>query len=410
MVNRTRARCDARRLALVLICVSTLPGAIASAAEAPRVDASAIAWSASGDAVRILTVSGPGGVFSRRFEAGERPFLTLEDAQGQPLADGAYTWELRKRPGRRRGERTPSARSDAYKVGRVESGYFSISEGFFVVPARETPEGLTKDRVVTKDQVFNDDLIVDGSLCAGDNCVDGEAFGDDTLRLKEHNVRLRFDDTSTSPNYPQRDWQITINDKVSGGAEKFSIEDLTAASVPLTIEGDAPSHALYVDDQGRVGFGTSTPGQNLHTFSSDSPTLRLEQDGSVGFLPQTWDLVGNEAYFYVEDVSAGTIPFRVRRTAPDSSLDIHPSGRVGVATDDPEHQLDVIGSGGDTEASLRVSNLGKALVLLENRELPAGNEWTLSVTKDKVFEIAQDSALFIMDSFGDAEFAGDVHG
>ena len=40
------------------------------------------------------------------------------------------------------------------------------------------------------DFVILDDLIVDGSACIGLDCVDGEAFGFDTLRLKENNLRI----------------------------------------------------------------------------------------------------------------------------------------------------------------------------------------------------------------------------
>ncbi len=39
------------------------------------------------------------------------------------------------------------------------------------------------------DQVILDDLIVDGSACIGFDCVNGESFGFDTLRLKENNLR-----------------------------------------------------------------------------------------------------------------------------------------------------------------------------------------------------------------------------
>ncbi len=34
------------------------------------------------------------------------------------------------------------------------------------------------------DQVILDDLIVDGSACIGFDCVNGESFGFDTIRIK----------------------------------------------------------------------------------------------------------------------------------------------------------------------------------------------------------------------------------
>ena len=33
------------------------------------------------------------------------------------------------------------------------------------------------------DQQFLDDVIVDGSLCVGQDCVNGESFGFDTMKL-----------------------------------------------------------------------------------------------------------------------------------------------------------------------------------------------------------------------------------
>ena len=45
-------------------------------------------------------------------------------------------------------------------------------------------------------QLFTQDVIVDGSLCAGTDCASSESFGFDTIRLKENNVRIKFQDTS----------------------------------------------------------------------------------------------------------------------------------------------------------------------------------------------------------------------
>ena len=52
------------------------------------------------------------------------------------------------------------------------------------------------------DNVIPDDTIIQGSACIGLDCVNNESFGFDTLRLKENNTRIKFDDTSTSPGFP----------------------------------------------------------------------------------------------------------------------------------------------------------------------------------------------------------------
>ena len=182
------------------------------------------------------------------------------------------------------------------------------------------------------DQVILDDLIVDGSACIGFDCVNGESFGFDTLRLKENNLRIKFQDTSSSASFPSNDWQITVNDSSNGGANKFSIDDIDGARTPFTIEAGAPSHSLYVDDGGRLGLGTSTPIVDIHIKSGNTPTLRLEQDGTSGFTPQIWDVAGNEAGFFVRDATNGsTLPFRIRPGAPSSAIDILSSGDVSLA-------------------------------------------------------------------------------
>lgn len=193
------------------------------------------------------------------------------------------------------------------------------------------------------DQVFNDDVIITFSLCVGNDCVNGETFGFDTIKLKENNTRIKFDDTSVSASFPNNDWQLTANDSTNGGANKFSIDDITNSRTPFTIEASAPANSLYVDDGGRVGFGTSTPVVELHVVNGDSPTLRLEQDGSSGFQAQTWDVAGNETNFFVRDVTNGSrLPFKIRPTAPTNSLYVNTNGNIGLGTASPSSALHVL--------------------------------------------------------------------
>ena len=187
-----------------------------------------------------------------------------------------------------------------------------------------------------------DDVIISFSLAVGNDAVNGESFGFDTIRLKENNLRIHFDDTSTSASFPRNDWRIIINDSSNGGASYFRIEDSTGGKNPFTIEAGAPSHSLYVEDGGRIGLGTSTPVVELHVKDGDTPTLRLEQDGSSGFTPQTWDMAGNETNFFIRDVTNGsTLPFRIKPGAPTSALTIIDSGNVGINTWSPGEKLHV---------------------------------------------------------------------
>lgn len=85
------------------------------------------------------------------------------------------------------------------------------------------------------DQVINDDLSVNGLACVGFNCVDGETFGLDTLRLKENNVAIHFDDTSTTAGDPANDWRIQINDVDSGSNNFFAVVDATSGTTLMRL-------------------------------------------------------------------------------------------------------------------------------------------------------------------------------
>lgn len=217
-------------------------------------------------------------------------------------------------------------------------------------------------RRAAADQVIPDDLIVQGSECVGLDCVNNESFGFSTIRLKENNLRIEFDDTSVSAGFPANDWQITVNDSSSGGASKFSIEDLTGAKVPFTLTAGATTDSIFVDSTGRVGFRTKTPVLDLHVNTGNTPAFRMQQNASGGFSAQTWDVAGNEANFFVRDVTGGSrLPFRIRPGAPTSSIDIGAIGDVGMGTASPQtplHILRNIGAPGTRRDMLRLENNG----------------------------------------------------
>ncbi|WP_417489957.1 hypothetical protein [Maricaulis sp.] len=190
-----------------------------------------------------------------------------------------------------------------------------------------------------------DDVIITFSLCVGNDCNNGENFGFDTMRLKENNLRIHFQDTSNSASFPSRDWRIVVNDTSNGGANYFAIEDSDAGRIPFRIMADAPANSLYVAASGNVGMGTASPLVQLHVNDGNTPTLRLQQDGSSGFTSQTWDVAGNEANFFVRDATNGSrLPFRIEPNTPQNALYLDSTGNVGLGTAAPASPLHVTSS------------------------------------------------------------------
>jgi len=192
------------------------------------------------------------------------------------------------------------------------------------------------------DIVHNDDVIITFSLGVGSDSTNGQNFGFDTIILRENNLRILFDDTSSSGSFPNNDWRLTANDSANGGGNYFSIDDATTNRQVFRVDAGAPANSLRVDSAGDVGVGIDNPVVELHVRDGDSPTLRLEQDGSSGFAAQSWDIAGNETNFFVRDVSNGSrLPFRIKPSAPTNSLYVDTDGAIGLGTASPEQALHV---------------------------------------------------------------------
>ena len=195
---------------------------------------------------------------------------------------------------------------------------------------------LSDQDVPRKDIIHNDDVIIDGSLNVGIDAIPNRSFGFDTQILSENNLRILFEDTSNSASFPSNDWRITINGSNNGDPNFFSIDDATGNKVPFRIDAGAPTHSLRIDAQGDVGVGTEFPVLELHITDGDSPAVRLEQNGSQGFTPQTWDVAGNETNFFIRDVThASEIPFKIKPGAPTGSIFVAANGHVGIGTEAP---------------------------------------------------------------------------
>jgi hypothetical protein len=353
--------------------------------------ASSVKWDVStSNAGLIVTISAPDGEVYRKESRYGSVEIKLVDDKGERLSDGQYAYELRVVPvisaATRETLSKARAKGNDAEVGRdlrkrgelpaalVESGSFSILNGSVVLPgSMEEPTSKRVAQVTTParpfrattfrparetvmsavqrhhpvlnpffDFVIADDLIVQGSACVGLDCVDGESFGFDTIRVKENNDRIQFDDTSSSAGFASNNWQIRANSSASGGGNFLAFVDQgttgnsETGTIVFEVDAGAPANSLRVSSGGNIGVGTATPVLDVHINTTDTPAMRLEQNNSGGFTAQTWDVAGNEANFFVRDVTSGSrLPFRIRPGAPTSSIDIAANGFVGIGTASP---------------------------------------------------------------------------
>ena len=293
----------------------------------------------------VLTIARPdGSMVQKTFDSGSTPYIDLSSIFGERFNDGSYTYELRvipmntKRVRQEAGAVMSAKGTELRHETLTQTGYFHVKDGMIVTPASTSEDGLSR----AMDIVHLDDVIIDGSLCVGNDCYSGLAFGFDTIVLMENNLRIFFDDTSTIQNYPRNDWRIICNDSTDSGGNYFAIEDATEVSNILVLEAGGPDNSLYVDSHGDVGINTSTPYYELHIVDGDSPCIRLDQDGSYGWTPQKWDLCGNESNFFIRDAThASKLPFRIEPEAPTDSIFIKSNGYVGIGTGSPGCPLEL---------------------------------------------------------------------
>jgi hypothetical protein len=349
-------------MAVMMCLLSTISSAAVSEREFANnqvaeemISASGITWVPRVNFYQLLlTVSRPDGtVFSKTFESGGSPYIDLSTLSSDTIADGSYTYELRVIPFQskkvRRDDEQESIKGDKGILTQpfVQNGHFIVQGGAIVTSAASenqrssdsSQDGLSR----TQDLCYADDMIIQYSLCVGVDCVCNMNFGFDTIVLKENNLRILFDDTSTSGSFPYNDWRLIANDSNNGGASYFAIEDATAGRRPFTVEAGAPANTLYVKNSGRVGIGTATPSTKLHVVYCDTPAMRLDQDGSCGWAAQIWDVAGNETNFFIRDVShSSNLPFRIRATAPHNSLYINTNGYIGFGTQTPSFPVHLL--------------------------------------------------------------------
>lgn len=293
-----------------------------------------------------------------------------------PEQDGSYTYELVLTPQlsaaelQRRLQLRASGNTDELDMlaqDQRASGSFSVQQGEVLQPIMDAGQNDGETAVSVPDPqprvvLTNTDGVIRPSACVGNDCPDSPSFGFDTIRLQENNLRMHFDDTSSTASFPANDWRLVANDTSNGGRNYFAIEDSTSGRLVAQFEAGAPANALVLENDGDLGLGTLNPVVELHIVDGDTPTMRLDQDGSSGFGTQIWDIAGNETNFFVRDISNGSqLVFRLQPGAQDASLIVDNEGQVGVGSPN--------GASLEADATLHVRSRGIAgqpVMLVEN--------------------------------------------
>ena len=129
---------------------------------------------------------------------------------------------------------------------------------------------------VAADEVILDDLIINGSLCVGLDCVVDEVFDFDTMKLKSPDPQIRFVDTSSSGAFPTQDWIMGVTDSPTD-TSVFFIKDADADTTVLQLSasaggGVALGAGAELED-GAVSVGTAGAERRItHLANGIDPT------------------------------------------------------------------------------------------------------------------------------------------
>jgi hypothetical protein len=360
-----------------------------------------------------LTISGPCEDIVKVFTPKDDVLFDIREIER--ITDGQYTWTLRREASidpevqKMLTESRGSGKEDdlwwdAFQAGKIpdgpytDSGNFTVERGQIVDPAsgEEKVATIAKgarssglagaalaggfagadgdtgggNTLATKDTILtNANGVVRNSLCVGFDCLNNNTYSDTTILLTENNTRIKFDDTSSINSFPRNDWEIEANSNLNGGQSYLGFNDCgqgsgggCATDLVFAVEAGVRQNALYVESDGDIGVGTANPVVRMHLVDGDTPALRLEQDGSSGFAPQTWDVAGNETNFFVRDATNGsTLPFRIQPGASSSSIFIDDTSAIGMGTTSPAQDLHVTDRGdGNSNTAVRLSTTSHA--------------------------------------------------
>ena len=131
---------------------------------------------------------------------------------------------------------------------------------------------------------------------------------------------------------------------VTGGSSKVV---LGAAAHTIYACTGATVRAIDIDSSGRVGIGTSSPGETLHV-NGTATAIKIDSNGDAALRFAT----SGTNKFSIYHTSGGTLNF-FDNTNSQNRLRIDSSGNVGIGTTSPAAALDVVST---TEPQVVIAN------------------------------------------------------
>ena len=168
--------------------------------------------------------------------------------------------------------------------------------------------------------------------------TDGEGLRVDQSNYTSGNyvslVEASYDDGQTAPHV-----RIGAMFDGSGSHLAFGTSNSYASGITNT--------ALFIDETGKVGINTSSPGYDL-TVGTPSGNASVQIMAASGGYSQLWFGDGGTNQWHMESNPGGT-ELKIVETGVGYPLTILPGNKVGIGTTTPSQALDVVGSGKFTD-------------------------------------------------------------
>ena len=221
----------------------------------------------------------------------------------------------------------------------------------------------------------NDILVVNGDLQLKDGTVAGniaiyEGSGDGTNKVTIQSQAMAADYTLTLPAADGTADQVLSTD--GSGTLSWATTGGGGDGSSLDAADGSPTDALYIDNAGKVGIGTTAPEANLHVWQNTADAvLRVEAesagDGRIvvdGYAASHIDIMRNSLSRWRIDRPSGLDDLYFTNDYGDSADDFthnvmvwdYDTGKVGIGTTSPSEKLQVVDNSTSNVMSIKNSN------------------------------------------------------